>query len=225
LALLRRAADPGPACAAGHSLGELTALVAAGALGEEDGLRLVVLRGRLMDEAGQQRPGGMLAVGNPADAEQLAGQFGLAIANDNAPRQVVLAGDDEAVDAAAEEARATRVRAKRLPVRAAFHSPAMAPAVEPFAAALAEVEIGTPRYPVFSATTARPFDDLRRQLAEAITAPVRWQQVVRAMHAAGVDRFVEVGPGRVLTGLARRIVPAAEATTIASAAEALLPVR
>ncbi len=218
LALAAYATNGEPECAAGHSLGELSALVAAGAIAEEDGLRLVALRGRLMDEAGQRRPGGMLAVGDAAEAEQLAVCFGLAVANDNSPRQVALAGDDASVDAAVEDARARRVRATRLPVKGAFHSPAMEPAVEPFAAALANVEIRTPRFTVFSAATARPFDDVRLRLAEALTGPVRWRETVIAMDLAGAERFIDVGPGRVLAGLVRRILPGAEAVSIASAA-------
>lgn len=206
-----------PLCAAGHSLGELSALVAAGAIAEEDGLRLVALRGRLMDDAGRHQPGGMLAVGDATAARDLAGRFGLALANDNSPRQVALAGDVDALEAALEHARSHRVRATRLPVRGAFHSPAMRPAVEPFAEALAAVEIRPARFPVLSAATAQPFDDVRRRLAGALTEPVRWRETVLAMRSAGAERFVEVGPGRVLTGLVRRIVPDADTAVLETA--------
>lgn len=213
LTLARAAADLEPAFAAGHSLGELSALVVAGAIDEEDGLRLVVLRGREMDEAG---PGAMLAVGDRAEAEELSERFGLTLANDNSPRQFALAGDVAAVDRAVEDAQARRVRATKLPVTGAFHSPAMQPAVAPFAAALASTEVRRPRFAVYSAVTARPFDDVRRRLSEALTSPVRWRETVAAMHADGAERFVEVGPGRVLTSLVRRTIPGAEARTLGS---------
>lgn len=203
-----------PVCAAGHSLGELSALVAAGAIDEEDGLRLVVLRGRLMADAERRHPGGMIAVGDATAARDLAGRFGLAVANDNSPRQIALAGDIDALEAALEDARSRRVRATRLPVGGAFHSPAMRPAVAPFTSALAQVKIRATRFPVLSAATAKPFDDVRRRLASALTEPVRWRETVLAMQAAGAERFVEVGPGRVLTGLVRRIAPNAETAVL-----------
>jgi [acyl-carrier-protein] S-malonyltransferase len=193
---------------AGHSLGELGALVAAGCLEERDGLELVALRGRLMEEAGERAgDGGMLALLGSGAAEQAAGlaeAHGLAVANDNSPQQVVLSGARTALPAAADAARELGLRAMELPVTGAFHSPMMASAVPEFAAALDRVQIGEPRVPVLSAVTAEPFDDVRQRLVQALTMPVRWRETMLALHARGAGRFVEVGPGKVLTGLAKR---------------------
>ena len=105
---------------------------------------------------------------------------------------------------AAENAKQVGLRAMELPVSGAFHSPMMAAAVPEFEAALARVEVSPPRTPVLSAVTAEPFDDVRARLAQALTRPVRWRETMLALHDLGADRFVEVGPGRVLTGLAKR---------------------
>jgi malonyl CoA-acyl carrier protein transacylase len=199
---------PRGAAFAGHSLGEITALAAAGALREDAAVRLVALRGRLMDEAAAGRPGGMLALlgAEPEQAAELAEAHGLAVANDNGAGQTVLAGDGDRVDAAVAAAGERGLRAKRLPVAGAFHSPAMAPARAPFAAALADVELVEPAVPVLSCVTAAPFCDPRAQLAAALTSPVRWREVVLALHERGIRRFLEPGPGKVLSGLVRRTV-------------------
>jgi [acyl-carrier-protein] S-malonyltransferase len=189
---------------AGHSLGELAALVAAGSLSEPDGVELVTLRGRLM---GQADEGGMLALlgaGAADHAPELAESHGLSVANDNSPQQIVLSGVRSALPAAAAAAKELGLRAMELPVTGAFHSPLMASAVPEFTAALERVEFRAPRVTVLSAVTAAPFDDPRRRLAEALTSPVRWRETVLALHERGTDRFVEVGPGRVLTGLVKR---------------------
>jgi [acyl-carrier-protein] S-malonyltransferase len=195
---------------AGHSLGELAALVAAGCLGERDGLELVALRGKLMQESGERAgDGGMIALmgrGAAENAGGLADAHGLAVANDNSPQQVVLSGDRagfEGVTAAASE---LRLRAIELPVTGAFHSPMMAEAVPSFVEALGRVEVSPSAdgVTVLSAVTAAPFEDVRAQLAQALTMPVRWRETLLAMHERGADRFVEVGPGRVLTGLVKR---------------------
>ncbi len=189
---------------AGHSLGELGALVAAGALTERDGLELVTLRGRLMAEADE---GGMVALmgrGAAERAPELAAAHGVALANDNSPQQVVLSGARGALPAAVAAAEELGLRAIELPVTGAFHSPLMAPAVPEFEAALKRVAVGAPRVPVLSAVTAAPFEDVRAQLVDALTMPVRWRETMLALHERGVERFVEVGPGRVLTGLAKR---------------------
>jgi [acyl-carrier-protein] S-malonyltransferase len=189
---------------AGHSLGELAALVAAEGLDERDGLELVALRGRLMQEAGD---GGMLALMGAGAAEraaELAESHGLAVANDNSPQQIVLSGARDALPAAAAAAKELGLRAMDLPVTGAFHSPMMVTAVPEFSAALYRVEVSAPRVPVFSAVTAAPFEDVRRQLTEALTMPVRWRETMLALHERGVERLVEVGPGKVLTGLAKR---------------------
>jgi [acyl-carrier-protein] S-malonyltransferase len=197
--------DLEPAMAAGHSLGEFGALVAADVLSAEDALRLVVLRGRLMAEADDR--GSMLALlgGTPDDAKAIAAAAGVTVANDNAPGQVILSGDREALAEAEEAAREYGVRAMPLDVAGAFHTPAMEPAVAPFRAALDEVEFGTPRFPVYSCSTAAPFTDMRAELTSALTSPVLWRETFQAMIAAGAEDFVETGPGNVLSKLARRI--------------------
>jgi malonyl CoA-acyl carrier protein transacylase len=194
---------------AGHSLGEITALVAADAIGAEDGLRLVAARGRLMQEAAEETgDGGMTAVRAREDNRDaiadVAAEAGVQIANDNAPDQLVLSGAVDALDTAEDLLKERGIRAKRLPVAGAFHSPLMGPAVEPFRAAVEAVEIGEPRVPVYSCVTAEPFDDIRERLVEAITHPVRWLDVLRALDARGVTDFVETGPGRVLTNLVKK---------------------
>jgi [acyl-carrier-protein] S-malonyltransferase len=201
---------------AGHSLGELAALVAAGSLSEEDGLRLAAARGRLMQQAGDIEPGGMLAVLGPdrQTVHEVGRRLGLTLANENATAQVVLSGPSARLDAAAAELGRRGLRVRRLPVGGAFHSPAMARAVPAFRTLLAEVEIRAPEVPVLSCVTAEPFDDVRARLAQAITEPVRWLQVVRALHARGVRRFVEAGPGQVLTGLVRRSLAGVEAEAL-----------
>jgi [acyl-carrier-protein] S-malonyltransferase len=203
-----------PDLMAGHSLGEISALVAAGALDAEDGLRLVAARGRLMQEAAEETgDGGMLAVRarDRATVEQVAARTNLSIANDNAPDQLVLSGALAALDEAENLLREQRVRAKRLPVAGAFHSPLMEPAVEPFRRLAEHVEVRAPRVPVLSCVTAAPFQDVRGQLVQAITRPVRWTDVMNALHDLGATRYVETGPGRVLTNLVRKSLENAEA--------------
>jgi [acyl-carrier-protein] S-malonyltransferase len=193
---------------AGHSLGELAALVAAGALDEREGLELVALRGRLMHEAGMQAGhGGMVAVlgrGASDHAPEIAEVSGLVVANDNSPQQVVLSGAKERLPAALAHAKELGLRATELDVTGAFHSPMMASAVPEFERALAATTFTTPRSTVVSAVTAQPFTDPRRELAEALTMPVRWRETMLTLRELGAERFIDVGPGRVLTGLAKR---------------------
>jgi [acyl-carrier-protein] S-malonyltransferase len=200
---------------AGHSLGEVAALVAAGALGAEDGLRLVATRGRLMQESGERAgDGSMLALLGKGAADRavaIAGAAGLTVANDNAPNQVVLSGAKDAFEASIEAAREHGLRAVPLPVTGAFHSPAMAGARPELEAALAEIDFQAPSVTVVSSITTQPFDDVRARLADALTMPVRWRETLLALRAQGVERFVETGPGKVLTGLVKRTVPDAEA--------------
>jgi len=212
--VLREQLDPD--LMAGHSLGEIAALVAADALTVEDGLRLVAARGRLMQEAAEQAAdggGGMLAVRQRERAaiEEVAEATGLTVANDNAPDQLVLSGAVAALDEAEERLAEQRVRAKRLPVAGAFHSPLMESAVEPFRAILADIEVREQRVPVFSCVTAEPFDDVRERLVQALTRPVRWLDVMRALEKRGATRFVETGPGRVLANLVRKSLHDVEA--------------
>jgi [acyl-carrier-protein] S-malonyltransferase len=195
---------------AGHSLGEITALVAAGAITDEDGLRLVAARGRFMQEAAEETgDGGMTAVRargeDTRDAiAEVAADAGVAIANDNAPDQLVLSGAVSALDEVEAKLKERAIRGKRLPVAGAFHSPLMEPAVEPFREVVAAVKIEEPRVPVYSCVTAEPFDDVRERLVQAITHPVRWLDVMRALEARGVTEFVETGPGRVLSNLVKK---------------------
>src|ERR671914_1460897 len=153
------ALDLDAGAAAGHSLGELAALAAAGVLERDDALRLVVLRGRLMAEADDS--GSMLALvgASQEEASEIAAHAGVTVANDNAPGQVVLSGPREALARAEEDARDHGRRALPLDVAGAFHSPAMEPAVQPFRAALDDTEIGDPRFPVVSCATTEPFTD------------------------------------------------------------------
>jgi [acyl-carrier-protein] S-malonyltransferase len=215
-----------PNLMAGHSLGEIAALVAAESISADDGLRLVSARGRLMQEAAEETgDGGMLAVrarGDRGPITEVAWAIGLSIANDNAPDQLVLSGTTAALDEA-EAALAERgVRAKRLPVAGAFHSPLMEPAVEPFRELVADTGVRSPRVPVLSCVTAEPFDDVRARLVEAITSPVRWLDVMRSLERRGARCFVETGPGRVLTNLVRKSLEGvdAEAPLAESAPEA-----
>jgi [acyl-carrier-protein] S-malonyltransferase len=198
-----------PDVMAGHSLGEITALVAAEAISAEDGLRLVAARGRLMQEAADETgDGGMTAVrareGNRETIAEVAAGAGVAIANDNAPDQLVLSGSLSALDQAEAELKERGIRGKRLPVAGAFHSPLMRPAVEPFRAIVESTEFAEPRVPVMSCVTAQPFEDIPRELVRALTEPVRWLDVVRALEQRGVTDFVETGPGGVLTNLVKK---------------------
>ncbi|MBS1878711.1 MAG: ACP S-malonyltransferase [Actinobacteria bacterium] len=219
LAHHKQAGSPEGEMVSGHSLGELAALVAAGALADADGLRLAVTRGRLMEEASEGRPGAMLAVlgGDEVVVREIAAELGLAIGNENAPGQLVFSGDAEPIGEARKRVRAEAgAKAIRLPVSGAFHSPLMEPAVAGYREALAATEFAPSRVPVYSCTSTAPFDaDPRAGLLAALTEPVLWTATLRAMHADGADTFLETGPGDVLTGLARRTVPDAEARSLA----------
>ncbi|HVO55690.1 MAG TPA: ACP S-malonyltransferase [Solirubrobacterales bacterium] len=217
LAHFKQAGSPEGALIAGHSLGELAALVAGGALAAEEGLRLAVIRGRLMEEAAEQSPGGMMAVlgGEDSTVRELAAGFELTVANDNAPGQVVLSGASDALSEARKKVRADGLKAIRLPVAGAFHSPLMASAAEKLRAVLDGVEFASPRVPVFSSTAAAPFSEPRDGLAAALTQPVIWQATLKRMRADGARTFLETGPGDVLTGLVRRTLDDVEARSLA----------
>ncbi len=210
LAAFEIAGRPAAALHAGHSLGELAALACAGALDARDGLRLVVLRGRLTAEAGRgPGSGAMLAV--RAGAEEvapLAARHGVAVANLNSPSQTVLSGAHDEIERLQGELRDAGTLTKLLPVGGAFHSPLMRPAAEGFAAALAEVRFQPPAVPVLSGRTGRPFEDPARELAASLLEPVRWIDVVAALEREGVERCCEIGPGKALTGLVRRAASA-----------------
>lgn len=220
-----------PAAAAGHSLGEYSAHVAAGSLPAAVAARLVRRRGELMFQAGRERPGAMAAVlgldtalVEAACAEASSGSGVAVPANLNTPEQTVISGDPEAVARAGEGCRARGAkRVVPLKVSGAFHSPLMAPAVAGLRAALAEAGFGDPRCPVIANATAEPVTtaaEALRTLAEQLTAPVRWVECMRQAAALAPGAvFVEVGPGNVLTGLLKRIVPEARAVTLGTAEE------
>ncbi|HEU5103858.1 MAG TPA: ACP S-malonyltransferase [Roseiflexaceae bacterium] len=213
---------------AGHSLGEYSALVAAGALEFPTALRLVRRRGELMAAA---HDGGMAAIIglDEQPLEQICSDVSaqgtpVVVANYNSPGQLVISGVISALEQAGT--RAKEQGAKRvlpLKVSAAFHSPLMRGASEGLAAAVAQAAIVDARVPVISNVTAEPLvtvDAIRRELFEQVTSPVRWIASVRYMTAAGVDTFVEVGPGNVLTGLIKRIVPDAQLINVKDLASA-----
>jgi [acyl-carrier-protein] S-malonyltransferase len=214
---LWRAEEPGEAAqvraAAGHSLGEYAALVAAGVLRFDDAVGLVAERAAAMADAGELAPGTMAAMlgGDDHAVRALATRLGLTVANDNAPGQLVLSGALEAVAEAEELAREeTGARARRLPVSGAFHSPLMEPAAARLASALERVEVAPGAFPVYANGTAAPFGpDVRRELSENLLRGVRWRETLLALRAAGIERFVEHGPGAVLTGLVKRTLAAA----------------
>ncbi|WP_243028509.1 ACP S-malonyltransferase [Thermus albus] len=209
-----------PLLAAGHSLGEWTAHVAAGTLGLEDALRLVRLRGRYMQEAVPPGKGAMAAILKlPLEAiqEALAGLEGVEVANLNAPEQTVISGEKGAVEEAAERLKEKRARVVFLPVSAPFHSSLMAPAKERLARDLAGVALRKPRFPVYSNVTAKPEEDperIRALLLEQITAPVRWVEILRDMEKRGLRRFLEFGSGEVLKGLVARTLKEAQALSV-----------
>jgi malonyl CoA-acyl carrier protein transacylase len=219
IALWLRAGSPEPEVLAGHSLGEIGALVAGGGISIEDGLWLAARRGRVMEEvAASQASGGMLALlGDEEATRRIAAAHELTVANDNAPGQLVVSGPAEALELAAEDAKGERLKAMPLAVRGAFHTEAMAPALPEFQEALGAIDVRAPKVPVYSSVTAAPFEDVRSELAAALVRPVRWRETLHALCDRGVERFVEVGPGRVLKGLVRRTLPDSEASLLTEA--------
>ena len=211
-ALPRHASTPD--MVAGHSLGEYSALAAAGAISFEEGLRIVRLRGELMAQAGDIRPGAMAAILGMEDADvealcsDASGEGIVQPANFNSPGQIVISGDVEAVEKAVELAPDRGAsRALKLPVSGAFHSPLMDFARDGLAEALDSLPIHTPTCPVYLNVTAAPTTDpeeIRVRLVEQLMSPVRWAQSLTAMQADGASRFVEIGAGKVLSGLAKR---------------------
>lgn len=214
---------------AGHSVGEYSALAAAGALSLADAVRLTRLRGQSMQKAVPVGEGAMVAllgvgldVARAVAAE--AAQFGVCdVANDNEPTQVVLSGHKVALDHVAEIGKKHGVRrAVPLPVSAPFHSRLMQPAADVMAEALAKVAIKAPSLPIYANVQAAPVTDpeqLRKGLVEQVVGSVRWRESVAAMGAAGVTRFYELGSGKVLAGLAKRIIKDAEAMSVGTPAD------
>jgi [acyl-carrier-protein] S-malonyltransferase len=221
LALADAAAELGlrPDFVAGHSLGEYTAAVVAGALNTEDGMRVVCERGRLMAAIQSERPGAMAAIiGLPQEqledlCEQASADGLVSVANLNSPTQIVVSGEESGVVALlalAEQAGAKR--AIRLQVGAAFHSELMVPVYERLTQTLDEVSLSDPQTPlvaIYSAKALRSAAEVREALLEQIISPVRWVEVVQTLVGAGCESFLELGPGRVLGGLIRQIDPQA----------------
>lgn len=218
----RAAVSTPPAAAAGHSLGEYTALAAAGALSFQDGLGLVAARGRAMDEAAGADQSGMAALlgADASVAEEIAaGRRGtggrLWVANLNAPGQVVLAGSREDIAWLEQNARELGVRrAIPLKVAGAFHSPFMATAADRLGSVLSGVDFSAPSFPVYANTTAMPIDDIAATLAEQLVSPVRFAEGLERMAADGIEAFVHIGPGDVTAGMAKRTVGDALVLTV-----------
>lgn len=210
------------AAAAGLSSGEWAALHAAGALEFEDAIRVLEARGRFMQEACQARPGAMLSVIglDRAALERVCAESGAEIANLNSPEQTVLSGTREAIAAAEPLAAAAGARkCIRLNVAGAFHSSLMQPAADRLREALAGVRFRAPAFPVLSNVTGRPHggpDEIREAMVRQVTGSVRWVDDVEWMRSAGVGRYIECGPGRVLTGLVKRIDKTAALHNIAA---------
>lgn len=210
-----------PDMVAGHSLGEFSALVAAGALSFEDGLRLVAKRAAAMQKACEAQPSTMAAVLNLDDkvVEDICAAIdGVVVAaNYNCPGQLVISGSIEAVDAACEQLKAAGARrALRLPVGGAFHSPLMEPAKVELQAAIEAAPFQAPICPVYQNVDAKPYTDpeqIKANLIAQLTAPVRWTYIVQNMLADGADSFVELGPGTVLQGLIKKVNREADAVS------------
>jgi [acyl-carrier-protein] S-malonyltransferase len=207
----------GVAMTAGHSLGEYSALVFAHAINFEDALRLVRLRGELMQRAGEEQPGTMAAVVGLAPEAvtnicQEASEVGIVqCANFNSPGQIVISGSVAGVRRGMEIAKLRGAKlVKELVVSGAFHSPLMQSAREGLSQALDRTQISDARIPVYANVTARPVqkaDDIRSLLEQQLTNPVRWEESIRNMITDGATNFVEIGPGKVLQGLVKRIDP------------------
>jgi [acyl-carrier-protein] S-malonyltransferase len=232
IAVYRTIADtlPDVAFAAGHSLGEFSAYVAAGSVGFADAVRTVRRRGELMLRAGKERPGAMAAVLGMEDSalekvcQEASGRGGdCGPANYNAPGQIVISGDVPTVHIAMDLARQNGAkRALQLNVSGAFHSSLMAPAEPGLRAQMADVSLRPPKFPVVSNVNSKPIRnvvDARRLLIDQLTAPVRWAAGIRVMIDAGVTEFIELGPGNVLTGLLKRIDKTAVGRAVGTAAE------
>ena len=210
-----------PDMTAGHSLGEFSALVAAGALSFEDGLRLVYARAMAMQKACEAEPSTMAAILGLSDEkveEVLSGIDEIVVpANYNSPGQLVISGSVKGIEVACEQLKAAGAkRALPLKVGGAFHSPLMEPARVELAAAINATNFNTPVCPVYQNVSGKPNTDptqIRENLIAQLTAPVRWTQSVQNMVAGGASHFVEVGPGTVLQGLVKKIAPDVEAVS------------
>ena len=211
-AILALSQQQKPDMVAGHSLGEFSALVAAGALSFEDGLKLVSLRAQAMQKCCESTPGSMAAIIKLPDnviEEICAGIPGVVPANYNSPGQVVISGEEAGIDEACEKLKeAGAKRALKLAVSGAFHSPLMEPAREELARAIEATPVQAPFCPIYQNVSALPTTDpvvIKENLLRQLTSPVRWTQSVQNMIADGAAKFVELGPGTVLQGLVKRI--------------------
>ena len=206
---------------AGLSLGEFTALAAAGSLSFDDGLRIVRLRGRFMQEACEATRGSMAAIIglDEAPTREVCAEAGVTLANLNCPGQIVISGDTDRIPQAIELAKAKGARkAIPLPVAGAYHSPLMASAQPKLAAELARIRLAPPSVPVISNVSAAAHgspDAIAQLLVEQVTGSVRWEESIRALLAQGFTRFIELGPGTALTGFLRRIDKSAQALNVA----------
>jgi len=226
IAILRAAEEalegsmPTPIFVAGHSLGEYTALVATGSLTLGEGLALVRRRGELMQAASEATPSGMAAlIGLELEPALAACEgTGAQVANANSAVQVVIGGPREALDLAIDRAKkAGARRALPLEVAGAFHTEVMRPAQKGMDRLCAQIDFRQPSTPIIANTTAQPLstaDEIRSELADQLCGCVYWQQSIEYMAANGVERFIEIGPGTVLSGLAKRIVPGAETVAV-----------
>lgn len=198
-----------PDFTAGFSLGEIAAIAFSGMLSYEDAFRLVCKRAELMDAAAKQNPGAMAAVMKitPEQTEEICSQFSRAYpVNYNSPAQTVVAASEEEIDGLCEKVKAAKGKAVKLAVSGAFHSPFMDSAAEGMVEYLEGVELKAPSIPVYANCTAEPYsDDYKKLVAQQINHPVRWQKSVENMIAAGAERFIEVGVGKTLTGLIKKI--------------------
>lgn len=200
-----------PDYAAGHSLGEYTALAVAGVFDFASAVRLARERGRLMHEVGQITPGGMAAIIGLEEAKlaEVCRQTGTVMANINCPGQIVISGASDNINKAMELAKAAGAsRAIPLQVSGAFHSPLMKPIVEPMSTIVRSTPFKDPTIPVIANMTALPLtkaEAVKEELINQLTKPVQWQRGIEYMVGQGVDTFIEIGPGKVLTGLIRRI--------------------
>lgn len=225
LAAFRVLQDEGVAfeMAAGHSLGEFVALTAAGAVPMDQAIEAVIERGRAMQDASEAAPGGMTAlVGlSPDEAAEVCAIAGrgdvLTVANENSPKQTVLSGSISAVERAEELARSRKVKAVRLKVAGAFHSKLMEPALPRVRAAIAKLDFSEPALAVVPNASGKPTTQpsaLRDLLSRHLVSPVKWERSMRAMAEAGIELFVEAGPGDVLSKLVKRCVPGARAIAV-----------
>src|SRR6476661_6939632 len=229
-AVVRQALEGKVVAAAGHSLGEFTAYHAADALALPEAVRLVRRRGELMFQAGERRPGAMAAILGSLQApieqicERASAEAGLAVpANYNCPGQIVISGEVAGVERAMELAKEAGAKPVRLNVSGAFHSPLMADAADGLQEALDLAVFADPRFPVYANVNAQPIEDAalaRRLLVQQLTSPVQWMREMESLAALHPDAlYVEMGPGSVLRGLARKIAPSLKVMSCGTAAE------